>query len=65
MPEVILPCPAWACQGELVESKQDGENFFIECTECGMRGPVPAGKASVSCTPFRQRSRAPASMSRH
>ena len=40
MPEVILPCPAWACQGELVESKQDGENFYIECTECGMRGPV-------------------------
>ena len=40
MPEVILPCPAWACQGELIESKQDGENFYIECTECGMRGPV-------------------------
>ena len=35
-----LPCPAWACQGELVECKQDGENFFIECTECSMRGPV-------------------------
>lgn len=35
-----LPCPAWACQGELVECKQDGENFFIECAECGMRGPV-------------------------
>ena len=40
MPEVILPCPAWACQGEIVECKQDGENFFIECAECGMRGPV-------------------------
>ena len=41
MPELKpLPCPAWACQGELVECKQDGENFFIECTECSMRGPV-------------------------
>lgn len=41
MPELKpLPCPAWACQGELVECKQDGESFFIECKECGMRGPV-------------------------
>lgn len=39
MPE-LKPCPAWACQGELVESKQDGDSFYIECTECGMRGPV-------------------------
>lgn len=41
MPELKpLPCPAWACQSILIELEQDGESFFIECKECGMRGPV-------------------------